>query len=117
MVAGLKNITQKLKDMGVGEETHEPVENLQPASSLAVGQRCFLQSDGEAYSGEIFEVRASPCTRAPLHLARSHTAVSPQFVMDGDMLLAGLKSLSDKLSATGCGEVTHEPAENLAPLG
>lgn len=123
MVAGLKNLSQKLKDMGVGEETHEPVENLEPASSgLAVGDLVYLISDGKAFSGTIFE-----------------------FQDDG--FVAGLKDLSEKLASLGAGfarlprrtcrdcrarahhstymrvawisrvfhrEETHEPCENLA---
>ena len=89
MVAGLRNLSQKLKDMGCGEETHEPVENLQAAGELAVGDVVYMKSDGVAFSGTIFE-----------------------FQDEG--MVAGLKDLSEKVKGLGCGEETHEPCENLA---
>ena len=91
MVAGLKNCSQKLQDMGVGEETHEPCENLKPSSEFAIGDKVYLKGDGEAFSGTIFE-----------------------FQDDG--MVAGLSELSAKLTGLGCGEQTHEPCENLAML-
>ncbi|KOO30983.1 hypothetical protein Ctob_013274 [Chrysochromulina tobinii] len=92
MVAGLRNVSQKIKDMGAGEETHEPVENLEliDGCQLCVGQTVYLKSDGPEVTGEIFEL-----------------------LMDGPMVLAGLKP-GAKLLAMGTPEVTHEPAENLA---
>ncbi|KAG8468187.1 hypothetical protein KFE25_013270 [Diacronema lutheri] len=91
-VAGLRSLSQKLTDMGCGEETHEPLNNLQPVSTIKIGQRVFFKSDGPAASGEVFE-----------------------FQDDGNV--AGLTKLSQKLKDTGCGEQTHEPVENLAIEG
>ena len=91
MVAGLKGCSQKLQDMGVGEETHEPCENLKPSSEFAIGDKVYLKGDGEAFYGTIFE-----------------------FQDDG--MVAGIKELSAKLTGLGCGEQTHEPVENLAML-
>lgn len=57
MVAGLKDLSQPLKAMGCGEETHEPVENLEvvpEAAGLKVGQTVYLKSDGPDVTGEIF---------------------------------------------------------------
>ena len=70
MVAGLRNVSQKIKDMGAGEDTHEPVENLEliDGCQLCVGQTVYLKSDGPEVTGEIFEVRR--CA-APTMLARS----------------------------------------------
>ena len=90
-VAGINQLSKKLVDMGCGEETHEAVENLKAESEVAIGDRVFLKSDGEAFSGEVFE-----------------------FQDDGKV--AGLKALSTKLQTLGCGEETHEPVENLGLL-
>ena len=125
MVAGLNQVSDKLIAMGVGEQTHEPVDNLEIVTPLKVGQKVFLKSDGPEFTGEIFEFQ------------------------DAGMV-AGLRSLSAKLSGLGCGyklptqqhwmsmhsialegmanpgrhadhacllrrEETHEPVENLAP--
>uniref|UniRef100_A0A7S0IMW1 Uncharacterized protein n=1 Tax=Calcidiscus leptoporus TaxID=127549 RepID=A0A7S0IMW1_9EUKA len=90
MVAHLINLSQKLQDMGCGEETHEPLENLEPISDIKVGQRVFFKNDGSDFSGEVFE-----------------------FVDDG--MVAGLKDLSPKLAALGA-DPTHEPVDNLAQL-
>ena len=90
MVAGLKNLSQKLVDSGVNE-THEPVENLTiGANGLKVGDTVFMKSDGPDFFGTVFEFQ------------------------DGGMV-AGLRDLSDKLKGLGCGEETHEPIENLEP--
>ena len=81
MVAGLRNVSQKIKDMGAGEETHEPVENLEliDGCQLCVGQTVYLKSDGPEVTGEIFEVRrcAAPSmlARSALYLARLIPAV------------------------------------------
>ena len=91
MVAGLKGCSQKLQDMGVGEETHEPCENLKATSAFAIGDKVYLKGDGEAFYGTIFE-----------------------FQDEG--MVAGIKELSAKLTGLGCGEQTHEPVENLAML-
>ena len=60
------------------EETHEPVENLEVASPIAVGDKVYFKSDGEAFFGTVFEFQ------------------------DGGMV-AGLRELSDKLKGLGCG--------------
>lgn len=89
-IAGLRSLSQKMRDMGCGEETHEPLDNLVPVSTIKIGQRVFFKSDGRAASGVVFE-----------------------FQDDGNV--AGLNELSQKLKDMGCGEVTHEPVENLEP--
>ena len=89
MVAGLKSISEKLVSMGVEGETHEPVENLEAASDIAVGDTVYFKSDGPDFSGTVFE-----------------------FQDDG--FVAGLKDLSPKLAGLGSGEETHEPCDNLA---
>ena len=91
MVAGLNNLTDKLKASGCGEQTHEPCENLVAASALRVGQTVWLVSDGKELYGTIFEWQDNGA-------------------------VAGLNQLSDKLKGLGCGEETHEPVENLQPL-
>ena len=58
-VAGLRFLSEKLKALGVGEETHEPVENLEAhvaTTGFSVGQVVYLSSDGPAVNGEILEV-------------------------------------------------------------
>ena len=90
-VAGINQLSEKLVNMGVEEETHEPVENLKAVSDVAIGDVVFLKSDGEAFSGTVFEFQ------------------------DNGMV-AGLKDLSAKLTGLGCGEQTHEPCENLGVL-
>jgi uncharacterized protein YidB (DUF937 family) len=87
-IAGLRELSQKLKDMGCGEETHEPVDNLRAVSALKIGDKVHIKSDGPAYSGTVFE-----------------------FQDNGQV--AGLQELSQKLKNTGCGEQTHEMVENL----
>lgn len=88
-VAGLNTISQKLKDMGVGEETHEPCDNLEALCEFAIGDVVFLKGDGEAFYGTVFE-----------------------FQDNGEV--CGLKDLSERLKGLGCGEETHEPAEGLS---
>lgn len=90
-VAGLRQLSQKLKDMGCGEETHEPLDNLKAVHSLKVGQRVHFKSDGPACQGVIFE-----------------------FQDEGRV--AGLRELSQKLKDMGCGEETHEPVDNLSSM-
>jgi len=90
-VAGIHS-NQKLKDMGCGDETHEPVENLEPLTTLCVGQKVFLTSDGPAVTGEIKD-----------------------FLVEGDMVLAALKP-GEKLQAMGVGDETHEPVDNLTAV-
>mmetsp|Transcript_12871 Transcript_12871/g.32604 ORF Transcript_12871/g.32604 Transcript_12871/m.32604 type:complete len:125 (-) Transcript_12871:368-742(-) len=90
-LAGLRLLSQKLKDMGCGEETHEPVDNLRLVSAVKLGSRVSLKSDGQKCSGLVFEFQ-------------------------GDGLFAGLHDLSQKLKDMGCGEETHEPVDNLEEL-
>ena len=77
MVAGLKDVSEKLKAMGIEEQTHEPVENLEAASEVAIGDRVYFASDGPDFTGTVFE-----------------------FQDDG--MVAGLMDLSDKLAGLGC---------------
>ena len=61
------------------EETHEPCENLKVLSGeFAVGDTVFFKSDGPDFTGTIFE-----------------------FQDDG--MVAGLRDLSPKVKALGCG--------------
>jgi hypothetical protein len=83
MVAGLRNISQKLKDSGAPEETHEPVENLEiGAGGLKIGDVVTFKSDGPSCYGTVFE-----------------------FQDEG--MVAGLKDLSEKLKGMGCGDETQ----------
>ena len=55
MVAGLKSISEKLVSMGRRRRsTHEPVENLEAASDIAVGDTVYFKSDGPDFSGTVF---------------------------------------------------------------
>ena len=94
MVAGLKNISQKLKDSGAPDETHEPVENLAlgvGAGGLKIGDVVTFKSDGPTFFGTVFE-----------------------FQDEG--MVAGLKELSDKLKGTGCGDETQCAARDRTRL-
>lgn len=83
MVAGLRNISQKLKDSGAPEETHEPVENLEiGAGGLKIGDVVTFKSDGPSCYGTVFE-----------------------FQDEG--MVVGLKDLSEKLKGMGCGDETQ----------
>lgn len=77
--------------MGCGDETHEPMDNLESACVVRTGMKVYLTSDGPTATGDVVKI-----------------------FLDGPMLLAELKT-GQKLKDMGCGDETHEPVENLTP--
>lgn len=130
MVGGLKSLSDKLKSMmGGPDETHEPVENLEvvpQSNGLAVGDVVQFVSDGPAFSGTIFEFQDEGAVAGLKSLSDKLKGL-----MGGGCVSVVLspflypllpflsRSSHDHALFFSCArsEETHEPTENLAPVG